>query len=64
MPARTAASGAGISAAQQTLDELQDGLRSRCMVRRLKADVLTELPAKRRSVIEIPANGKSKSGER
>lgn len=30
------------------------------MVRRLKADVLTELPAKRRSVIEIPANGKSK----
>ena len=42
------------------LDELQDGLRSRCMVRRLKADVLTELPAKRRSVIEIPANGKSK----
>ena len=42
------------------LDELQDGLRSRCMVRRLKADVLAELPAKRRSVIEIPANGKSK----
>ena len=42
------------------LDELQDGLRTRCMVRRLKADVLTELPAKRRSVIEIPANGKSK----
>lgn len=42
------------------LGELQEGLRSKCMVRRLKADVLTELPAKRRSVIEIPANGKSR----
>lgn len=36
------------------LDELQDRLRSTCMVRRLKADVLTELPAKRRQVIELP----------
>ena len=41
------------------LDELQDKLRSTCMVRRLKADVLTDLPAKRRQVIEIPANGAS-----
>ena len=36
------------------LDELQDRLRSTCMVRRLKIDVLTELPPKRRQVIEIP----------
>jgi SWI/SNF-related matrix-associated actin-dependent regulator 1 of chromatin subfamily A len=39
------------------LDELQDRLRSSIMVRRLKKDVLTELPAKRRQVIEIAANG-------
>lgn len=39
------------------LDELQDKLRSSIMVRRLKKDVLTELPAKRRQVIELPANG-------
>lgn len=39
------------------LDELQRRLRATCMVRRLKRDVLTELPAKRRQVIEIPANG-------
>lgn len=42
------------------LDELQEELRSTCMVRRLKADVLTELPAKRRAVIEIPLNGNSR----
>jgi SWI/SNF-related matrix-associated actin-dependent regulator 1 of chromatin subfamily A len=39
------------------LGELQDKLRSTIMVRRLKADVLTELPAKRRAVIELPQNG-------
>lgn len=39
------------------LDELQTRLRSTCMVRRRKADVLTELPAKRRQVIELAANG-------
>ena len=43
------------------LDELQEKLRVGTarfgMVRRLKADVLTELPAKRRQVIVIPANG-------
>ena len=33
------------------LDELQARLRASIMVRRMKADVLTELPAKRRSVI-------------
>jgi hypothetical protein len=37
------------------LDELQDKLRSTIMVRRLKKDVLTELPPKRRQVIEFPA---------
>lgn len=36
------------------LQELQEKLRSTCMIRRLKADVLTELPAKRRQVIEVP----------
>lgn len=36
------------------LSELQDLLRSTIMVRRLKKDVLTELPAKRRQVIELP----------
>ena len=41
------------------LGELQDKLRGSIMVRRLKADVLTELPAKRRAVIEIAANGAS-----
>ena len=37
--------------------ELQDRLRSTIMVRRLKADVLTELPAKRRQVVELAADG-------
>ncbi len=36
------------------LDELQEKLRSTCMVRRLKKDVLTELPPKRRQIIVIP----------
>jgi SWI/SNF-related matrix-associated actin-dependent regulator 1 of chromatin subfamily A len=39
------------------LDELQRTLRETVMVRRLKKDVLTELPPKRRQVIELPANG-------
>jgi SWI/SNF-related matrix-associated actin-dependent regulator 1 of chromatin subfamily A len=37
------------------LEELQDRLRSTIMIRRLKMDVLTELPSKRRQVIELPA---------
>lgn len=41
------------------LGRLQDRLRSTLMIRRLKRDVLTELPAKQRQVIEIPANGAS-----
>lgn len=39
------------------LSELQERLRSTIMVRRLKADVLTELPPKVRQVIEIDPNG-------
>ena len=39
------------------LGELQGKLRSTIMVRRLKKDVLTDLPPKRRQVIELPQNG-------
>jgi len=42
------------------LEELQDRLRSSIFVRRVKADVLQELPAKRRQIIELPANGAEK----
>lgn len=42
------------------LEELQTLLRSTVMIRRRKMDVLTELPAKRRQVIEIGANGNAK----
>jgi SWI/SNF-related matrix-associated actin-dependent regulator of chromatin subfamily A-like protein 1 len=45
------------------LDELQQRLRSTCMVRRLKRDVLTELPAKRRQVVVLPTNGAAKAVE-
>lgn len=38
------------------LDELHTKLRTSCMIRRLKADVLKELPAKRRQLIEVPSN--------
>ncbi len=41
------------------LKELQDKIRSLFMIRRLKADVLPELPPKQRQVIVIPANGNS-----
>lgn len=43
------------------LDELQDYLRSKFMVRRLKKDVIAQLPEKRRQVIELP--GKSDNSE-
>lgn len=39
------------------LDELQQRLRSTVMVRRLKAEVLTELPRKIRQIIEVEATG-------
>lgn len=39
------------------LDELQEKMRAGFMVRRLKKDVLTELPAKRRQIIPLPADG-------
>lgn len=38
------------------LEELQTILRETVMVRRLKKDVLTELPPKRRQVVEFPAD--------
>lgn len=43
------------------LAELQEKLRSTIMVRRLKKDVLTELPAKRRQVVELAQNGAKKA---
>jgi len=39
------------------LDELQRKLRETILIRRLKKDVLTELPPKRRQIIELPATG-------
>lgn len=42
------------------LPELQKKLRSTIMVRRLKSEVLKELPPKVRQVIELPANGARK----
>jgi len=45
------------------LDELQQRLRSTNMIRRTKEQVLTELPKKRRQVIELPANGAAKAVE-
>jgi SWI/SNF-related matrix-associated actin-dependent regulator 1 of chromatin subfamily A len=46
------------------LEELQDQLRATIMVRRLKKDVLTELPPKRRQIIELSANGASGAVQR
>jgi SWI/SNF-related matrix-associated actin-dependent regulator 1 of chromatin subfamily A len=41
------------------LDELQDKLRGKCLVRRLKRDVLPELPAKRHEIISLNTRGVS-----
>lgn len=43
------------------LEELQEKLRATVMVRRLKREVLKELPAKRRQVIVLPTNGAKKA---
>lgn len=43
------------------LDELQEKLRAAVMVRRVKSQVLTELPAKRRQVIVMPTNGAARA---
>jgi len=40
---------------EANLPELQETLRGSIMIRRLKTDVLTELPRKMRQVIEVPA---------
>lgn len=39
------------------LSELQEKLRASCLVRRLKEEVLLDLPPKRRQIIELPADG-------
>ena len=41
------------------LEELQDMLRANGMIRRLKADVLTELPPKTRQVLALPSDSVS-----
>lgn len=39
------------------IPELQKELRSHCFIRRLKADVLADLPPKQRTIILLPADG-------
>ena len=39
------------------LDELNHWLRKKCLIRRLKKDVLTDLPDKTRQIIELPRDG-------
>ena len=46
------------------LDELQLKLREHVMVRRLKKDVLTDLPPKRRQIVLLPLNGAASAVER
>lgn len=46
------------------LDELQERLRRTVMVRRLKTDVLKELPPKVRQVVVVPADGARREIER
>jgi SWI/SNF-related matrix-associated actin-dependent regulator 1 of chromatin subfamily A len=46
------------------LTELQDRLRSRIMVRRLKSEVMTELPPKQRQVIVLPSKSSVKKREK
>jgi SNF2 family DNA or RNA helicase len=42
------------------LEELQERLRATCMLRRLKRDVLQELPPKRRQIIILPSDKNAK----
>lgn len=52
--------GYGLQMGEPTnLDELQMRLRETVMVRRIKADVLTELPAKRRQIVLVDVDGAS-----
>jgi SWI/SNF-related matrix-associated actin-dependent regulator 1 of chromatin subfamily A len=44
----------------KNLDELQNRLRATCMIRRMKTEVLKELPAKRRQVVTLDPNGSSR----
>lgn len=46
------------------LEEIQTKLREKFMIRRLKEDVLTELPPKRRQIVVLPTNGASDAVER
>lgn len=51
--------GSGLDASgASNLDELQTLVRGSCMVRRLKVDVLTQLPAKTRKIVALPAPSK------
>lgn len=43
------------------LEELQEKLRGACLLRRLKQDVLKELPAKRRQIIALPPTEEAKT---
>lgn len=47
----------------KNLEELQIKLRTSIMVRRLKKDVLTELPPKRRQLVVLPTNGSAAAVE-
>ena len=49
---------------QSNLGELQQHLRSRCMIRRLKSEVLPQLPPKRHSIIPIGLDSASSTSYR
>ena len=49
----------GNSGGASNLGELSDMLRQSCMVRRLKGDVLKELPPKRRQVLDVRDSGRA-----